>query len=119
MLTKQQLEEIALRADKATEGPWGIADTSDGAWIVDESGGIITGTTERLSDANFTAHAREDIPSLLEHISKQEAEIDRLQKQVDELYSISLWTARRLPQSYKPMVYDWIDEATGKESERV
>lgn len=119
MLTKQQLEEIAERADKATEGPWGIADISDGAWIVDEYGDIITGITERLPDATFIANSRRDIPDLLEHIADREAEIERLQKQVDELYSISLWTARRLSQSYKPMVYDWIDEVSGKENERL
>lgn len=46
-------------------------------------------------------------------------EVMTMKKQRDELYSIALWATRRLPQSYKPMVYDWIDEATGKESERV
>lgn len=83
-LTNQQLEEIAERADKATEGPWGIADISDGAWIVDEYGDIITGITERLPDATFIANSRQDIPDLLKHISKQRTEIERLRKREQE-----------------------------------
>ncbi|WP_077297362.1 hypothetical protein [Virgibacillus pantothenticus] len=110
MLTKQQLEEIAERASMATEGPWGIADTSDGAWIVDESGDIITGTTERLSDANFIAHAREDVLNLLEHVSKQKTEIEQLRNEMLDTigYVMGVMEENRQVDKYLDRVIDML-----------
>ncbi|MCA1233227.1 hypothetical protein LBW83_16570 [Bacillus velezensis] len=68
-LTKYQIEEIRQRAGAATEGPWVCADTTDGAWILDQDDMIISGTCERDQDAAFIANARQDIPSLLDHIT--------------------------------------------------
>jgi len=70
-LTSEELQAIRVRAEKASEGPWRLADTADGAWLLDGADMIIAGTFERLEDAIFSAHAREDIPKLL-------AEIERL-----------------------------------------
>lgn len=73
MLTNAEIEAIRKRAQAATEGPWQLADTYDGAWILDSDDDIISGTVSRIVDAEFIAHARTDIPKLL-------AEIERLRK---------------------------------------
>lgn len=86
VLTKEELESIRKRAEAATPGPWFWLDDgrlySDGADKV--IGEVIEGKDETwfdLFDANaeFIAHAREDIPKLL-------AEIERLQQEKDEWY---------------------------------
>ncbi|MBU5266231.1 hypothetical protein [Virgibacillus proomii] len=87
MLTKKQLEEITQRANKATEGKW------DWVPVVDDETLFITGedgneaVAENVytpQDAIFIANSRQDVPNLLEHISKQEAEIERLIKREQE-----------------------------------
>lgn len=76
-LTNEQLTQIAERAEKATEGPWMA---SDGIYVIELDGthpegyGEVVAECERTVDAEFIAHAREDIPKLL-------AEIERLKDQ--------------------------------------
>src|SRR5699024_2915513 len=72
-ITDEELRAIRERAEKATAGEWQIADTTDGVWLIDEDDLIIAGTFERIEDAVFSKHARQDIPKLL-------AEIDRLSR---------------------------------------
>lgn len=72
-LTDEELRAIRERAEKATLAPWQLADTADGAWLLDDADMIIAGTFERDEDAVFSAYARQDIPKLL-------AEIERLQR---------------------------------------
>lgn len=68
MLTKEELEAIKERCDKATEGPWEVAITADGGWVLDDTDNIVCGTCVRDEDAAFIAHSREDIPKLLAEI---------------------------------------------------
>lgn len=70
MMTQEQLETIRKRAQAATSGPWQLVDTYDGAWILDSDDDIISGTVSRIVDAEFIAHAREDIPKLLAEIER-------------------------------------------------
>lgn len=88
MTAAARLEEIQARADKATDGPWAahvdrFQDESyrdiDGAWIpgVAEKG-FYEGDKPALSmldpeDAEFIAHAREDVPWLIEQVRKRDA----------------------------------------------
>jgi hypothetical protein len=74
-LTQEQLEAIRQRAENATPGPWQIATTTDGAYVLDTDDMIIAATIERTEDASFIAHARTDIPALLDHIAELEAEL--------------------------------------------
>lgn len=82
-MTDEQLAAIRNRIEAATKGPWGIPprrsnstkfwlqpykDRGDWQWTYR---GFITCFFER--DAEFIAHAREDIPALL-------GEIERLRK---------------------------------------
>jgi hypothetical protein len=79
-LTQAQLESIRQRVENATPGPWQIATTTDGAYVLDTDGMIIAATVERTEDATFIAHARTDIPALLDHIAGLEAELEKYRK---------------------------------------
>ncbi|WP_232696123.1 hypothetical protein [Brevibacillus daliensis] len=93
MLTREDLEAIRERAEKATLGPWEWSDgdyinnngdfrTSAGEPICHFGGHYgyetFTGMEPELVDIEFIAHSREDIPNLL-------AEIDRLNNRWDDL----------------------------------
>lgn len=68
-LNNEEIEAISKRAEAATEGQWQLADTYDGAWVLDRDDDIITGTVSRIDDAKFIVNARADIPKLLAEIS--------------------------------------------------
>lgn len=75
-LTPAQLEAIRERVEKATAGPWEYNAKIDSITAEDDYGSfIIADDTETVVDAEFIAHAREDIPKLL-------AEIERLRKEI-------------------------------------
>ena len=95
-LTAEQLEAIRKRAEAALEGPWITAHTTDGQWIIEENGDIISGTVTRVDDATFIIRSREDIPALL-------AEVERLRA---ALYS----TATNLTTQITPRIFEKISE---------
>jgi hypothetical protein len=88
-LTQEQLEAIRQRAENATPGPWEIATTTDGAYVLDTDDMIIAATIERTEDATFIAHARTDIPALLDHIAELEAELARLKDALIEISELT------------------------------
>lgn len=68
-LTDEELAEIKERAEKATEGPWGVGKPSpNGLNNVGTMSGLLTAQTLEEEDASFIAHAREDIPKLLAEV---------------------------------------------------
>ena len=86
------LDQIQARADKATAGPWevdrnhpfssdivGIYSSGAKKYVVmvDED----DPTTD--AEANFIAHAREDIPALLAMVREQRAVIERVRELAD------------------------------------
>lgn len=84
-------EAIRQRAEKATKGPWTAEnaetreDGSPGnAWgVVSPDFIVILHDFVRNVDAEFIAHAREDIPALLAALDVLEAERDRLRVMTD------------------------------------
>jgi hypothetical protein len=75
-LNAEELEAIRKRAEAATQGPWFDSET---VYVVSNVSGDsiewdadFIAETQEQSDAEFIAHAREDVPKLL-------AEIERLQ----------------------------------------
>ena len=89
-LTDKYLSEIEARAKAATPGPWqyhrtwqddrhramyvmhgytGRASKHDNPWIADLA-------DDNNEDAEFIAHAREDIPALLAEIRRLQAELE-------------------------------------------
>lgn len=116
-MTDKQLAEIEARAAKATPGPWVAAgeeyidELPDGLWLEPsvqvqaEAGKTRTLATIHVGtgvdeDADFIAHAREDIPELIAHIRKLEVErltaderevvLDALGLKIDALESDAL-----------------------------
>lgn len=76
-MTQEQLDAIQEREAKATTGPWGVdgpaqCGPEDSLSVYPVKGGGALAYMQPLwDDAQFIAHAREDIPALL-------AEVDRL-----------------------------------------
>ena len=104
-----KLDEIRQRTEAATDGPWERFDTPDYAEIHvlggKEAGFLPVALAGEAYNANFIAHAREDIPYLL-------SEVDRLNKvlpgyaesaRVIALY-LSKFCDRSLP--YSEMIAD-------------
>jgi hypothetical protein len=87
------LEEIKARCEAATGGPWiihpqrGCAEGDLGIFTRPETGyglGVIWGSLAEYEDnaennAEFIAHAREDVPALVD-------EVERLRSQLDALW---------------------------------
>ena len=83
MLTENDIQEIRSRCEAATPGPWrsyieGRDHTSGSDFImtsiVDDRGESIELTGATIADHDFIAHARQDIPKLLEEIERLKAE---------------------------------------------
>ncbi|MED4828201.1 hypothetical protein [Bacillus atrophaeus] len=86
MLTKYQIESIRKRAESATEGPWRLYDeycdtveTYSGKSVA-----RVQSEGNRLSDMEFIANARQDIPALLEHIAALQGKIDLYESYAQE-----------------------------------
>ena len=90
-MNKQQIEEIRARCDKATPGPWIYPEPDDAnsddpycreGYVIGPQ--AIQGLYETMSyeppDSRFIAHARQDIPALLDYIEELEAEIATVEK---------------------------------------
>lgn len=72
MLKKTEITEIRKRAERATPGPWHVSPVGEvrapSPW-----NGLLMGTWatgDNGPDAKFVAHAREDIPALLDTIEE-------------------------------------------------
>lgn len=83
-LNVEELEAIRKRAEAATAGPWyklfqyGISIVSESDYkVIDEDGGVA-----KYPDAEFIAHARQDVPKLT-------AEIERLRQALAEISDIN------------------------------
>lgn len=83
---------IKARADKATAGPWELSPHSIGkaGWISGEHGSytdivITAGTDRALTNADFIAHARTDIPALIAALEASEAARVKAEQERDAL----------------------------------
>lgn len=93
---EERLAEIRARLGAATEGPWAVAgrsweivqpaeDDPDRFDIMDLP---IANAQERRSDAEFIAHARTDIPWLLDLVAQHEATIYQLESVLTEVTNL-------------------------------
>lgn len=85
-MTDAELKAIQERADKATRGPWLSHDTLQGEWGVSLPndgtvsvwglyfGDMETNTGQDIANADFVAHARNDIPALLDALEAAQRE---------------------------------------------
>lgn len=95
-LTQAELNEIKERAEKATQGPWGIdfpllvCDQCGNTYEIVQSDVFlapVVAESKSEADAEFIAHAREDIPKLLDHIAELEAVINVIREIASEGYA--------------------------------
>ena len=81
-MSQEALEEIHRRSETATEGPWASfvegRDHQSGSSFIRTSGEDIELSGATVADQDFIAHARQDVPRLLE-------EIERLRRTLKEL----------------------------------
>lgn len=76
-MTEQELQEIRERADKATSGPWEKNKNGN------VGNGIYTlfyNYCGSIHDAEFIAHAREDIPKLMDEVERLKQDLDKTAK---------------------------------------
>lgn len=97
-LTDEELTAIRERCEKATSGPWEL----EGSAVISEhaesycwngasndvcllnDGGEYISNTNSESDADFIAHARDDVPRLF-------AEVERLRKALGNIEALSFY----------------------------
>lgn len=103
-MTPERLEAIRQRVEKATQGPWNFEGNKwqDGYVIYSpikrgfhNNGGEVAEVDDSYepSDAEFIAHAREDVPALL-------AEVERLRSAIDNAADLLSGGESRLANRY-------------------
>ena len=89
-----RIAEIRERLEKATPGVWRTVEKGNSipsiavetlAYVGEPSIKICSGISPKTKNAEFIAHAHEDIPYLLDVIEQQQAEIERL-KPIKDLW---------------------------------
>lgn len=79
------LEAISARAEAATPGPWETLDNiTTAVW---SGGNPIALTYQSMPDADFIAHAREDIPALLAEVKRLNIVLQDERKEHAEEYA--------------------------------
>lgn len=88
------IEQIKARAEAATPGPWSYYKTISGDYLIElpaDDGAPLAhihlhqGKDEQGRNAAFIAHARTDIPLLIQEIDRLQAELLSLRVMVDRL----------------------------------
>ena len=84
MTAPVDLEAIAARAAAATGGPWRVGPQNPSYVWADSTGDDVTDTVNCTEDATFIAHAREDVPALLDLVRRYDAMLDACEGHLDE-----------------------------------
>lgn len=90
-MTKEELQAIRQRCEKATPGNWQdmmIRDETKMECVADETYKLVChcgSHTHRFKDAEFIAHSRTDIPNLLNYTENLQAENCELRTELEKL----------------------------------
>lgn len=77
-LSEKEIEAICKRAEAATEGPWEIEESRyEGQWNAGNPAHDYSACLTSKEDVEFIAHAREDVPKLLEEIDRLNSELSK------------------------------------------
>lgn len=83
-MTDQELKDIAARCEKATEGTWDHTlnehKTSKVYLTIKEAGFLPIAEVQVKQDADFIAHARTDIPALIEALKQEREKVESRDK---------------------------------------
>lgn len=108
-MTQGQLDTIRRRTEKATEGQWGVegpaqCGPSDTLVVYPvEDGGTLAYVQPSWEDAEFIAHAREDVPALLAEVERLRAlttvDDDMVERAVEaHRETFNAWPVKRSPE---------------------
>lgn len=85
----ETLRQIEERAAAATPGPWAHGAAEGGSWACAGDEAIVTldgrEHGQDVADAEFIAHARQDVPALLTEVRRLRAEVADLREQLDAM----------------------------------
>ena len=103
-MTSDELQAIKARCDAATPGPWNAVPRATEGYVDGFLGAEIEGPPDaqrgqfaRMEDAEFIAHAREDIPALVAEIEQLRAEIERVEEDLaDANADADIWFKRAM-----------------------
>jgi hypothetical protein len=88
-MTEQEIREIEEREKAATLGPWRAVWTGDTVKshrvYAEWTGNIACGISPKTGNAEFIAHAREDVPRLTNEVRQLWADNEALRKSVIKL----------------------------------
>ena len=90
MITEEQLNEIETRVEAATPGPWMLIDRDIDWWYVETPEGLLATCNPSgeaiigIEDAAFVAHARTDIPRLIEEVRRLRTKVTALDEELSE-----------------------------------
>lgn len=102
-MKQEQLQAIRERCEKATPGPWFVAEEGFGkkscptvyaagkelryiAFCDDKFN--FEQMTDNLANAKFIAHAREDVPALLAEVERLQEALDKAEQRIKHLEKI-------------------------------
>jgi hypothetical protein len=84
-MTQQRLDEIRTRCARAKRGPWaGAAPRGDYRFSVLDANDLLVCRVNSISNTDFIAHARQDIPALLSEVERLQAEVERFRAKRNE-----------------------------------
>lgn len=79
-MSRNPLDAIKIRAERATDGPWDVFDR----FYVAQGDGVSIGNSvakcETAADAKFIAHAREDISKLIGEVWRLHKELEKAEE---------------------------------------
>lgn len=95
VLPREERDAIRARAEAATDGPWTAHNMERAGWLIEtpesrEAGEYPAAEVREGRDAEFIAHARTDVPALLDALDAAEAEIDRLRAECDRAWDVAV-----------------------------
>lgn len=106
-LTVEQLGAIRKRAEAATKGNWhkAILKYDPRTFTVGAFNGTVSvvGDVNNENDADFIAHAREDIPALLNEIDRLKEDMREISEIVSGFYGVQNGLRMRLPSNLFPI----------------
>lgn len=95
MLTAEQLQDVKERADKATPGEWLINvhydenGAKEGTCDIHTNNEPVACYTNEY-DAQFIAHARQDIPELLQQVASLQDEYERMKQSRNHWHRVAV-----------------------------
>lgn len=115
-MSNEELMQIKDRVEKATAGPW--KSRKDGTVFLEHTQDIANVCTVN-GDAEFIAHAREDVPRLVAEVERLQADNQRLIDELKKADAFSEDIEQKLFVAKWPEIQETIEILSGKPREEV